>query len=238
MKKILSILAALMLLTSFALAEKAMTNSEVFEVSGEVLTVRFPEKEPPYFAFYTGQHTMELLAEGETVEGLTAASYILAEEARSESQLFTVLVDLSDGEQTDVRTALIGSFEGGELYCMGMSRRTPDFYIDCSEGYEYTEGRTLQVSLPGSPVTGYEWTLIPDNSGVIELVDSYEIDTRDNEEDPLVTATGFFFVPAKNPAGTEGSMLFTLDKAPEGEKTGTTLEVRFILDAERQIVVQ
>lgn len=230
MKKILAVLAAVMLIASFALAEETLTNSEIFEFFGEVLTVRFPETEPPYFAFYTGRYTMELLAEGETAEGITAASYILPEEARAESQLFSVLVDLSGGEQTDVRSALIGSFEGGELYCMGTSRTTPDFYTDCSEGYEYSEGRTLQISLPGSPATGYEWTLIPDNSGVLELADSYEIDKRASEEDPLVTAMGFFFLPAENPAGKEGSMIFTLDRAPEDEEAGKLLEFRVTLD--------
>ena len=233
MKKILAFLIALLLLLSAALAEEAAP--DVFEISGGVLTVRFPEGTEPVFAFISGDYTMEPLAEGETVNGITAVSYVLEEAARSESQLFMALVDVSGGAETDVRTVLLCTLENGDLYRMGGAQSTPYFYADCSEGYEYSDGRTLLIRLPGSPYTGYEWSLIPDNSGILELVDSYEIDMRENEEDPLVTATGFFFLPAENPVGTSGSMLFTLDKAPEGVETGLTLEFSFILDEEGQI---
>lgn len=203
---------------------------DVFEVSGTVLTVRFPEGTEPVFGFLTGNYTMEPLAEGETADGITTVSYILPEEARSEAQLFGAGVDVSGGAGTDIREMLLSSDNDGNLIVLGESQETPEYMLDYSEGYEYSEGRTLFIRLPGSPASGYEWTLIPDNSGILELVDSYEIDARAKEEDPMVTAMGFFFLPAENPAGTEGSMLFTLDKAPEGEPVGTVLEFGFRLD--------
>ncbi len=216
----------MMLCLGFCLSAAA---DDVFEVSGAVLTVRFPEGMEPVFGFLTGSYTMEPLAEGETADGITTVSYVLPEEARAEAQLFTASVDLSGGAGTDLSGMFLTSDENGELFVLGKSQETPEYMLDYSEGYEYSDGKTLFIRLPGSPATGYEWTLIPDNSGILELVDSYEIDVRANEEDPLVTAMGFFFLPAENPVGTEGSMMFTLDKAPEGEPVGTVLEFSFTL---------
>ena len=216
----------MMLCLGFCLSAAA---DDVFEVSGAVLTVRFPEGTEPVFGFLTGSYTMEPLAEGETADGITTVSYVLPEEARSEAQLFGVAVDVSCGAGTDIREMLLSSDNEGNLIVLGKSQETPEYMLDYSEGYEYSDGRTLYIALPGSPATGYEWNLIPDNSGILELVDSYEIDMRSNEEDPLVTAMGFFFLPAENPVGTEGSMMFTLDKAPEGEPVGTVLEFSFTL---------
>ncbi|MDO5435336.1 MAG: protease inhibitor I42 family protein [Clostridia bacterium] len=231
---IITLLSALLCLM-LCLTAAAEPAADVFEISGGVLTVRFPEGTEPVFSFLSGDYTMEPLTDGETVNGITSVSYILPEEAGAESQLFAVAVDLSSGEQAEVRMGLYCTLENGDLYCMGITKQTPDFYVDCSEGYEYSDGRTLMIRLPGSPATGYEWTLTPDNSGVLELVDSYEIDMRANEEDPLVTGMGFFFLPAANPAGTEGTMLFTLTAAPEGVPTGTELTFAFSLDEDGQI---
>ncbi|MCQ2458079.1 MAG: protease inhibitor I42 family protein [Clostridia bacterium] len=232
---VLAVILCLLLCLTATAEPTAEPVPEVFEISGGVLTVRFPEGTEPVFRFISGDYAMEPLAEGETVNGLTVISYILPEEARSASQLFVAAVDLSGGMQTDVRLGLYCTLENGDIYCMGQTKQTPDYYIDCSEGYEYSDGRTLMIRLPGSPATGYEWTLTPDNSGVLELVDSYEIDMRENEDDPLVSAMGFFFLPAENPVGTEGSMLFTLTAAPEGVSAGKTMTFCFSLDEDGQI---
>ncbi len=235
MKKTAAILTAILLAITFAAADEPIRTAEIFETAGEVLTVRVPEGKKTYFSFFSGDYTMEPLTDGGTVNGVTSASYVLPEAARGESQLFIVTVDLSDGKMTDVRAALYCTLENGELYCLGYSQKTADFFADWSEGYEYSDGRTLQITLPGSPATGYEWTMIPDNSGILELADCYEIDERENEEDPLKTSTGFFFIPVKNPAGNEGSLIFMLDRAPEGEASGKTLEFGFALNEDGQV---
>ena len=236
MKKALSLIISLLLCLGLCFPAAADSSEEVFDISGGVLTVRFPEGTEPLFTFLSGDYTMETLAEGETVDGFTSVSYILPEAACSAAQLFCAFVDMSAGAGTDIRSALLTNLDSGDLYCMGYTRTTPEYSVDISEGYEYSDGRTLYIRLPGSPATGYEWTMYPDDSGAIELVDSYEIDMRENENDPLVSAMGFFFLPVENPVSTEGGILFTLDQAPDGEPVGTTLEFHFRLGEDGQIV--
>ena len=235
MKKLILTVLALLLCISFCLPVTAGAGTSLFEVSGPVLTVRFPEGSEPVFSFYTGTWIPEKLTEGETVDGFTSISYVLPKEALTDLPLFNVTVDLSAGAGTDLRTALISTMDGGDLYLVGCSAETPDYFTDCSEGYEYSDGRTLYIRLPGSPYTGYEWSCIPDNSGILQLVDNYEVDMRQNDTDPMVTGSGFFFLPVENPAGTEGSIRFTLDTAPEGQPVGTVLEFGFSLAEDGQI---
>lgn len=233
LKKTVSVLLALcvMLGLSAALA----TGNDVFTLEADRLTVRLPEGTEPEIGCFSGNYALVPAAESVTVDGVTETVYVLTEEAKKEAQLFQIAADLSGGEGTEVHGMMFASEVGGKMYRMGHSLWTPEYYVDISEGYEYSDGQTLLIQLPGGEYTGYVWSLIPDNSGVLELVDSYEIDMRDHEEDPLVTATGFFFLPTEAPLGTVAHVRFTLDEAPEGVETGIALEFEVTLDADGQI---
>ena len=230
-KKLVSALLTLCLALSLSVA----LADDVFTLEADKLTVRLPEGVEPQIGCFSGSYTLVPAGESITVDGVTETVYALTEDAKKVAQLFQIAADLSGGEGTEIHAMMFASEDGGAMYRMGHSLRTNEYYVDISEGYEYSEGQTLLVQLPGGEYTGYVWTLIPDNSGALELVDSYEIDMRDSEEDPLVTATGFFFLPAENPVGRTARLRFTLDKAPEEENVGATLEFEVTLDADGQI---
>lgn len=232
-RKLISALLALCL--TLCLSTAFATGDDAFTLEADKLTVRLPEGTEPSIVCLNGESALTPAGESVTVDGVTETVYTLTEEAKKEAQLIQIAADVSGGEGTDIRALLFASEEGGNLYKIGHSRLTPEYYADISEGYEYSDGKTLLIRLPGGEYTGYSWTLIPDNSGALELVDSYEIDMRDNEEDPLVSATGFFFLPTENPVSPSARVLFTLDQAPEGVETGITLEFEVTLDADGQI---
>ena len=231
-KKLVSALLTLCLALSLSVALAA--GADAFVLEGEKLTVRLPEGVEPQIGCFSGNYTLIPAGDSVTVDGVTETVYVLEDAAKKADQLFQIAADVS-GAGTEFRSMLFESYEDGSLHMMGHSLLTPDFYANISEGYEYSDGQTLMIRLPGGEYTGYVWTMIPDNSGLLELVDAYEIDMREKEEDPLVTATGFFFLPAENPVGTVAHVRFTLDKAPEEEYVGTTLEFEVTLDADGQL---
>ena len=232
-RKLVSVLLSLCLVLGLGAA--LADGEDVFTLEGDHLIVRLPEGIEPALGCYSGNYTLVSLAESVTADGITETVYGLEEAAKQESQLFQIAADLSGGAGTEIRSMMFESLEDGSLYMMGHSLRTPEFSVDISEGYEYSDGKTLLIQLPGGEYTGYVWTLIPDNSGVLELVDAYEIDMREKEEDPLVTATGFFFLPAENPVGTVARVRFTLDQTPDGENGSLEMTFEVTLDADGQI---
>ena len=231
-KKLIS--ALLVLCLALSLNAALATGADAFALEDDKLTVRLPEGVEPQIGCFSGNYTLIPAGDSVTVDGVTETIYVLEDAAKKADQLFQIAADVS-GAGTEFRSMLFESYEDGSLHMMGHSLLTPEFYADISEGYEYSDGQTLMIRLPGGEYTGYLWTMIPDNSGVLELVDSYEIDMRETEEDPLVTATGFFFLPAENPVGTVARVRFTLDKAPEGETAGITMEFEVTLGTDGQI---
>ena len=200
-----------------------------FSVEGKLLTVCTAEGSQFQFAPVSELFNLETVSEGEeTADGRIAACYRVPENALGEPQLFQIAV--SDG--TVARLITLESDAEGTLYIVGFDMLTGGVYISCSEGYEYTEGKTLFVRLPGSDYTGYEWIMMPDNSGTTELVEEMEVDTSEGSADGEITstATGYAFVACPDTPGQEGSVLFELVRAPEGEAAGLRCMVTYTLD--------
>lgn len=202
----------------------------VFEINGDVLTVRAPEGAQTEVLPVTAVFEMEQVSLTLEENGTRVSCWRVPETEREEPQLAAAAVQA--GEEGWL--LLFGSEVGGGLVCLGISRMRGDVFVDCSEGYEYSGGRTLMVRLPGSEYTGYEWTFIPDNSGACDLADQMEIDmTPAGGEEGVITATatGFFFVPVPGTPAREGRVRFERTGAPEGAAPAGPVTVRFTLDA-------
>ena len=228
MKKVFCVLCAMLALCILCCSAFAELDG-TFSVEGDVITVRTVKGSQFEFAPVSSAFDLETVAEGEEEkDGRTAVSFRIPEQARGEVQLFQIAV--SDG--TIARLITLTSEKGGALYVMGFDMMTGGALISCSEGYEYTEGRTLFVRLPGSEYTSYEWVLYPDNSGTCEQVDEMEVDTSEGSVNGEITstATGYAFIACENAPGKEGSLLFELVRAPEGMGVGTKCRVDYTLN--------
>lgn len=234
MKKLIVLILAVMLCAAvFGCASAEFT--EMLEVDGDVFTLHVPSDcrlafSPQTEGFHLGSFGVE------TADGITTVHYMLTEEARQTAQLFSIIVQMPGDIKTNYRIMLLSSDSEGVFSTMGFSMYQNDLFIDCSEGYEYGEGRTLFIRLPGSPYFGYQWDCHLDGSTPVTLADAYEIGTGSNADGEVTaTASGFFFRPFNNPATNEGTLRFTLTRAPEGEPTGRCLEVSFRLDEQNNI---
>lgn len=200
------------------------------KAEGKTLILYAPETVETVFVSFDGTVFVTPFSQEPAGEGLQCVKWCVPEELWPETPLFTAAAVMPEGTRSLM--ALVGCDDEGVLYVLGVSRTIGEMFVDLSEGYEVSEGRTLYVRLPGSPYTGYEWTFVPDDSGTCFLAEEMEVNmTVDQPEDVITdTASGYFFLPEPDAPGREGSVMFERTLAPEGAAPAGQLIVRYTLN--------
>lgn len=198
MKKLIAMLMAVLLCVSAVsvLAEDkdSMTLSDMFSVEGKVLTVRVPEGST---FDYNGTVTLETLAEGEVNEGVLTVSFIapaaLEPAEAGLAELIVLFPEKEDGQQpiayVDLTVAPEGEMTIRKYYFVGNDICLE--YGPREDGVK--EGYLLTLITEGNPSTGYEWTCIPDNSGVLTQEEVWEEPETEDEE--IAGAPCMYFWP-------------------------------------------
>ena len=218
MKKLLSKLLCLTLCTALCLgvcvfasadaktkvkdALETVKLKDLYEIGKETVTIRVPAGWKTYI---DKPSVLETLADGEVSNGILAKSYLPVEGAVKKDAEDVKLYAYDDESMQYLLLNLkIGKNRKVDLDSAVISKNNEEAAVKIEDG-----GKKLTVELKGNPTTGYQWTFIPDDSGVMKLAKDEYIENQHPKDYVGVGGRNVYvFNPAKNRPGNKTTLRF------------------------------